>query len=112
MTYEEVVNKINSQLSGSSNVLSNVEFSTTPTASEFKGYSFTLGGKTVSGRLTLKDPLSTKPMEELATNMQDRIQLDLVQRFGYTSDAAAKVTVNVQNGNEIRLTNGDGVSVS
>ncbi len=112
MTYEEVVNKINSQLSGSSNVLSNVEFSTTPTASEFKGYSFTLGGKTVSGRLTLKDPLSTKPMEELATNMQDRIQLDLVLRFGYSSDAAAKVTVNVQNGNELRLTSGDGTEVS
>ncbi len=112
MTYEEVVNKINSQLSGSSNVLSNVEFSTTPTASEFKGYSFTLGGKTVSGRLTLKDPLSTKPMEELATNMQDRIQLDLVLRFGYSSDAAAKVTVNVQNGNEMRLTSGDGTEVS
>ena len=112
MTYEDVVNKINSQLSGSSNVLSNVEFSTTPTASEFKGYSFTLGGKTVSGRLTLKDPLSTKPMEELATNMQDRIQLDLVLRFGYSSDAAAKVTVNVQNGNELRLTSGDGTEVS
>jgi len=51
-------------------------------------------------------------MEELATNMQDRIQLDLVQRFGYTSDAAAKVTVNVQNGNELRLTSGEGVDVS
>ncbi len=112
MTYEEVVNKINSQLSGSSNVLSNVEFSATPTASEFKGYSFTLGGKTVSGRLTLKDPLSTKPMEELASNMQERIQQDLIVRMGYTSDAAAKVTVNVQNGNELRLTSGDGTEVS
>jgi flagellar hook-basal body protein len=116
MTYEEVVNKINEQLSGSSNVLSNISFSSTPTASEFKGYSFTLGSGvnavTVSGVLTLKDPLSTKPMEDLATNMQDRIQLDLVQRFGYSSDAASKVTVNVQNGNEIRLTSGDGVDVS
>jgi flagellar hook-basal body protein len=116
MTYEEVVNKINGQLNGSSNVLSNVAFSTTPTASEFKGYSFTLGtgayAKTVSGQLTLKDPLSTKPMEELAANMQDRIQLDLVQRLGYSNDAAAKVTVNVQNGNELRLTNVDGTDVS
>ncbi|NBS76959.1 MAG: flagellar hook-basal body complex protein [Betaproteobacteria bacterium] len=116
MTYEEVVNKINEQLNGSSNVLSNISFSTTPTASEFKGYSFTLGSGvnavTVSGALTLKDPLSTKPMEDLAANMQERIQLDLVQRFGYSSDAASKVTVNVQNGNEIRLTSGDGVEVS
>jgi len=116
MTYEEVVNKINEQLNGSNNVLSNISFSTSPTASEFKGYSFTLGtgvnAVTVSGQLTLKDPLSTKPMEDLATNMQDRIQLDLVQRYGYSSDAASKVTVNVQNGNEIRLTSGDGVDVS
>ena len=116
MTYEEVVNKINDQLNGSNNVLSNISFSTSPTASEFKGYSFTLGtgvnAVTVSGQLTLKDPLSTKPMEDLATNMQDRIQLDLVQRYGYSSDAASKVTVNVQNGNEIRLTSGDGVDVS
>ena len=116
MTYEEVVTKINSQLNGSSNVLSNVSYSTTPSASEFKGYSFTLGtgvsAVTVSGKLTLKDPLSTKPMEELAGNMQDRIQLDLVQRFGYSNDAAAKVTVNVQNGTELRLTSGDGVDVS
>ncbi len=116
MSYEEVVNKINDQLNGSSNVLSNVSFSTSPSASEFKGYSFTLGSGTsavtVSGQLTLKDPLSTKPMEELAANMQDRIQQDLVQRFGYSNDAAAKVTVNVQNGNEIRLTSGDGVTVS
>ena len=116
MTYEQVVNKINGQLNGSSNVLSNVSFSSTPKASEFKGYIFTLGtgasAVQVSGKLTLKDPLSTKPMEELATNMQDRIQLDLVQRFGYTSDAAAKVTVNVQNGNEMRLTSAEGVDVS
>ena len=116
MTYEEVVNKINGQLNGSSNVMSNVSFSTTPTASEFKGYSFTLGtgayATTVSGQLTLQDPLGTKPMEELASNMQDRIQLDLVQRFGYSSDSAAKVTVNVQNGNELRLTSGEGVDVS
>ena len=116
MTYEQVVNKINGQLNGSSNVLSNVSFSSTPSASEFKGYSFTLGTGTsavqVSGKLTLKNPLSTKPMEELATNMQDRIQLDLVQRFGYSTDAAAKFTVNVQNGNELRLNSGDGVDVS
>jgi flagellar hook-basal body protein len=116
MTYEEVVNKINDQLNGSSNILSNVAFSTTPLASEFKGYSFTLGSGTsavtISGELTLTDPLSTKPMEDLATNMQEHIQQDLVTRFGYSSDAASKVTVNVQNGNEIRLTSGDGVTVS
>ena len=116
MTYEQVVTKINNQLNGSSDVLSNVAFSSTPTASEFKGYSFTLGtglnAVTVSGELTLKNPLSTKPMEDLVSNMQDRIQADLVSRFGYSSDAAANVTVNVQNGNEIRLTNGDGTEVS
>ena len=116
MTYEEVVNKINDQLNGSSNILSNVAFSSTPLSSEFKGYSFTLGSGTnaftVSGEITLPDPLSTKPMEDLVSNMQENIQQDLVTRFGYSSDAASKVTVNVQNGNEIRLTSGDGITVS
>jgi len=116
MTYEEVVNKINEQLNGSSNILSNVAFSSTPLASEFKGYSFTLGSGTnaftVSGEITLSDPLSTKPMEDLVSNMQENIQLTLVTRFGYSTDAASKVTVNVQNGNEIRLTSGDGITVS
>jgi len=116
MTYEEVVNKINDQLNGSSNILSNVAFSTTPLASEFKGYSFTLGSGTsaftVSGEISLIDPLSTKPMEDLVAAMQKDIQTTLFDRFGYTSDAASKVTVNVQNGNEIRLTSGDGVTVS
>jgi flagellar hook-basal body protein len=116
MTYEEVVNKINDQLNGSSNILSNVAFSSTPLASEFKGYSFTLGSGTnaftVSGEITLSDPLSTKPMEDLVSNMQENIQQDLVTRFGYSTDAASKVTVNVQNGNEIRLTSGDGITVS
>jgi flagellar hook-basal body protein len=116
MTYEEVVNKINAQLNGSSNILSNVAFSTSPLASEVKGYSFTLGSGTsaftVSGEITLSDPLSTKPMEDLVSNMQENIQQDLVTRFGYSTDEASKVTVNVQNGNEIRLTSGDGVTVS
>ena len=116
MTYEEVVNKINEQLNGSSNILSNVAFSSTPVANEFKGYSFTLGSGTsaftVSGEITLSDPLSTKPMEDLVSNMQENIQQDLITRFGYSTDAASKVTVNVQNGNEIRLTSGDGVTVS
>lgn len=116
MTYEEVVNKINEQLNGSSNILSNVAFSSTPLASEFKGYSFTLGSGTnaftVSGEITLSDPLSTKPMEDLVSNMQENIQQTLVTRFGYSTDAASKVTVNVQNGNEIRLTSGDGITVS
>jgi hypothetical protein len=51
-------------------------------------------------------------MEDLASALQDRIQNDLINRFGYDSDSAAKVTVNVQNGDEIRLTNGNGPAVS
>ena len=37
MTYEQVVEKINNQLNGSSNVLSNVKFSSSPAQGEFKG---------------------------------------------------------------------------
>ena len=116
MTYEQVVEKINNQLNGSSNVLSNVSFSDSPTSGEFKGYSFTLGtgsdAITISGQVALPSPLSTKPMEDLASSLQDRIQNDLINRFGYDSDSAAKVTVNVQNGDEIRLTNGNGPAIS
>ena len=112
MTYEQVVDKINSQLNGSSNVLSNVSFSSTPSASEFKGYSFKIGDKVLTGEIPLKNPLSTKPMEDLATAMQNRIQLDLQQRLGYTPEAASKVTVNVQNGTEIRINDASGATLS
>ena len=116
MTYEQVAEKINNQLNGSSNVLSNVSFSDSPASGEFKGYSFKLGTGvdqvTVSGQVALPTPLSTKPMEDLATALQDRIQNDLINRFGYDSDTASKVTVNVQNGDEIRLTNGNGPAVT
>jgi flagellar hook-basal body protein len=112
MTYEQVVNKINSQLNGSSNILSNVKFSTAPLANEFKGYSFTIDGKKLSGTLSLPSPLSTKPMEDLANTMQSRIQSDLVLRLGYSPEAASQVTVNVQNDSEIRVTNGNGPAIT
>jgi len=112
MTYEQVVDKINSQLNGSSDVLSNVNFSSTPTAGEFKGYNFTIGGKVLSGEIPLKSPLSTKPMEDLVAALQTGIQFDLQQRLGYTAEEASKVTVNVQNGNEIRVNDASGNQVS
>ena len=56
MTYEEVVNKINDQLNGSSNILSNVAFSSTPLDSEFKGYSFTLVSGTNAFTVSDADP--------------------------------------------------------
>ena len=112
MTYEQVVDKINSQLNGSSDVLSNVSFSSTPSAGEFKGYSFTIGGKLLTGEIPLKSPLSTNPMEDLATAMQTGIQYDLQQRLGYTAEDASKVTVNLQNGHEIRINDASGNQVS
>jgi flagellar hook-basal body protein len=112
MTYEQVVNKINSQLSGSSNVLSNVSFSSTPSPGEFKGYSMTIDGQVISNQIDLGTALSTKPMEDLATKLQTRVQLDLQQRLGYTPEAAGKVTVNVQNGNEVRVTDASGSEIS
>ena len=112
MTYEQVVNKINSQLSGSSNVLSNVAFSASPSPGEFKGYTMTIDGQVVSNQIDLGTTLSTKPMEDLATKLQSRIQLDLQQRLGYTPEAAGKVTVNVQNGNEVRVTDAGGAEIS
>jgi len=112
MTYEQVVNKINSQLSGSSNVLSNVAFSASPSPGEFKGYTMTIDGQVVSNQIDLGATLSTKPMEDLTTKLQGRIQLDLQQRLGYTAEAASKVTVNVQNGNEVRVTDAGGANIS
>ena len=112
MTYEQVVDKINSQLSGSSNVLSNVSFSETPEPGEFRGYTLTIAGKVLSNRIDLGTTLSTKPMEDLTSKLQTRIQLDLQQRLGYTADAASKVTVNVQNGNEVRINDANGGVIS
>ena len=112
MTYEQVVDKINSQLNGSSDVLSNVSFSAAPTPGEFKGYSFKIGDKLLTGEIPLRSPLSTNPMEDLAAAMQSGIQYDLQQRLGYTAEDASKVTVNVQNGNEIRINDASGNQVS
>ena len=112
MTYEQVVDKINSQLSGSSNVLSNVSFSSTPSPGEFKGYSMVIDGELISNEIDMGSTLSTKPMEDLATKLQNRVQLDLQQRLGYTPEAASKVTVNVQNGNEIRVTDASGAEIT
>jgi hypothetical protein len=112
MTYEQVVDKINSQLSGSSNVLSNVSFSEAPKPGEFKGYTLTIDGKVLSNKIDLGTTLSTKPMEDLAGKLQTRIQLDLQQRMGYTAEAASKVTVNIQNENEIRVNDANGALIS
>ena len=112
MTYEQVTDKINSQLSGSSNVLSNVSFSETPKPGEFRGYTMTIDGKVLSNRIDLGTSLSTKPMEDLAAKIQTRIQTDLQKRLGYTTEAASKVTVNVQNGTEIRVNDANGGVIS
>ncbi len=112
MTYEQVTDKINSQLSGSSNVLSNVSFSDIPEPGEFRGYTLTIAGKVLSNRIDLGTTLSTKPMEDLTSKLQTRIQLDLQQRLGYTAEAASKVTVNVQNGNEVRINDANGGTIS
>ena len=112
MTYEQVVEKINSQLSGSSNVLSNVSFSDTPKPGEFRGYTMTIDGIVISNRIDLGTTLSTKPMEDLASKIQTRMQLDLQQRLGFTAEAASKVTVNVQNGNEVRVNDANGGTIS
>ena len=112
MTYEQVVDKINSQLSGSSNVLSNVSFSEAPKPGEFKGYTLTIDGKVLSNKIDLGTTLSTKPMEDLAGKLQTRIQLDLQQRLGFTAEAASKVTVNIQNENEIRVNDANGALIS
>ena len=112
MTYEQVVDKINSQLSGSSNVLSNVSFSETPKPGEFRGYTMKIDGKDLSNRIDLGTTLSTKPMEDLASKIQSRIQTDLQKRLGYTTEAASKVTVNVQNGTEIRVNDANGGVIS
>ena len=113
MTYEQVVAKINSQLKGSSSVLSNVGFSNDPQPDEFKGYAFTIGGKQVSGKIDLGKTLGAKPMSDLVSALQSTIQADLVDELGYTDAAASKVTVNLQNYNdatkqgEIRITDGN-----
>ena len=113
MTYEQVVDKINSQLKGSSSVLSNVGFSNDPQPEEFKGYSFTIGGKQVSGKIDLGKTLGAKPMSDLVSTLQSTIQNDLIDELGYSDASASKVTVNLQNYNEttkqgeIRITDGN-----
>ena len=113
MTYEQVVAKINSQLKGSSSVLSNVGFSNDPQPDEFKGYSFTIGGKQVSGKIDLGKTLGSKPMSDLVSALQSTIQNDLIDELGYSDASASKVTVNLQNYNEttkqgeIRITDGN-----
>jgi hypothetical protein len=44
--------------------------------------------------------------------MQTGIQYDLQQRLGYTAEDASKVTVNLQNGHEIRINDASGNQVS
>ena len=105
MTYEQVVAKINSQLKGASSVLSNVAFSKDPPdAGEFKGYSMTIGGQQLSGKISLPTALSLNPMSDLIDALQTKIQSDLKTELGYSDQAASQVTVNLQNGNEIRVT--------
>ena len=108
MTYEQVVAKINAQLNGSSSVLSNIGFSSTsPSPDEFKNYSITLDGKKINGTLSLPLPLpntEAKRMDALASELEANIRSRLDSSY---SDADKKnLTVNVQNGNELRVTFG------
>jgi len=113
MTYEQVIDKINSQLKGSSSVLSNVAFAQDPPEpGEFKGYSMVIGGQRLSGKVSLGSTLSPRPMNDLVTALQSKIQDDLKSELGYTDDAASKVTVNLQNGNEIRVTDANNHTIS
>ena len=113
MTYEQVIDKINSQLKGSSSVLSNVGFNQDPPEpGEFKGYSMMIGGQHLAGKISLGTSLSPKPLNDLVTALQSKIQDDLKSELGYTDDAASKVTVNLQNGNEIRVTDANNHPIS
>ncbi len=113
MTYEQVIDKINSQLKGSSSVLSNVAFTQDPPEpGEFKGYSMMIGGQRLAGKVSLGSSLSPKPLNDLVTALQSKIQEDLKTELGYTDDAASKVTVNLQNGNEIRVTDANNHAIS
>ena len=113
MTYEQVIDKINSQLKGSSSVLSNVAFNQDPPEpGEFKGYSMMIGGERLAGKVSLGSSLSPKPMNDLVTALQSKIQDDLKTELGYSDDAASKVTVNLQNGNEIRVTDANNHTIS
>ena len=123
MTYEQVVDKINRQFNSSGIVLSNVAFSATPAQADFTNYSFTLKSPTatgvaptVAGALTWPSAtLSQNPMDDLATGLQNSIRLQLQKAntavppgLGMSADDAAKITVNVQNGNEIRINDAGG----
>ena len=121
MTYEQVVNKINGQLGSSGVVLSNVAFSTIPAQSDFTNYSFTLKNSagttsTVAGMITWPaTSLSQVPMEDLATGLQNSIRQQLQKAttatppgLAMSAEDAAKISVNVQNGNEIRINDAAG----
>ena len=123
MTYEQVVDKINRQFNSSGIVLSNVAFSATPAQADFTNYSFTLKSPTatgvaptVAGALTWPSAtLSQNPMDDLANGLQNSIRLQLQKAItavppglGMSADDAAKITVNVQNGNEIRINDAGG----
>jgi flagellar hook-basal body protein len=116
MTYEQVVDKINGQLGSSGVVLSNVTFSTIPAQSDFTNYAFTLTNSagstsTVEGMITWPaTTLSQVPMEDLATGLQNSIRQQLQKAttatppgLAMSAEDAAKISVNVQNGNEIRI---------
>jgi len=121
MTYEEVVSKINSQLTSSGVVLSNVAFSTIPAQTDFTDYQIDMPDTSVgalpgamlpiSGAITWPNTaLSQNPMDDLAAGLQSSIRQQLIAN-GLTSDAASKITVNVQNGNEIRVNDSTGESI-
>ena len=113
MTYEQVIDKINSQLKGSSSVLSNIAFmQDPPEPGEFKGYSMMIGGQRLAGKVSLGSSLSPKPLNDLVTALQFKIQDDLKSELGYSDDAATKITVNLQNGNEIRVTDANNHIIS
>jgi flagellar hook-basal body protein len=121
MTYEQVVDKINGQLGSSGVVLSNVAFSTIPAQADFTNYSFTLTNSagstsTVEGMITWPaTTLSQVPMEDLATGLQNSIRQQLQKAttatppgLAMSAEDAAKISVNVQNGNEIRINDAAG----
>jgi flagellar hook-basal body protein len=114
MTYEQVVAKINAQLNGSSSVLSNVGFnSTSPSVDEFKNYSITIDGKKINGTLSLAEPLpntESKRMDYLASELETSIRSRL--DASYTDEDKKNLTVNIQNGNEVRVTFGGSKTIS
>ena len=105
ITYDQVVDKMNSQLGSSSAVLSNVNFSATPSPTDFTDYSIDIDGVTYAGTVTMPaGGVGTNPMKWLA----DSIQADLQ---GQLPDAVkSTISVNVQNGNELSILDSSGAS--